>query len=101
MAKETAFKLTYATMFNPPEELHTRFEDALVKVKANLGMEHAMLIGGRERKAKTTFEDHSPINTDWVLGVFQQGDEQDAADSAAARALSQPGRTWRTAGAAG
>ena len=37
MPKETAFKLTYATMFNPPEELHTRFEDALAKVKAGPG----------------------------------------------------------------
>ena len=24
------FKLTYATMFNPPPELHTRFDEALV-----------------------------------------------------------------------
>ncbi len=29
----TDFKLTYATMFNPPEELHTRFDAALAKVK--------------------------------------------------------------------
>jgi len=87
MAKETAFKLTYATMFNPPEELHTRFEDALAKVKASMGKEHAMLIGGRDRKAKAAFEYRSPINTDWLLGVFQQGDEQDAADAiASARA---------------
>jgi len=25
------FKLTYATMFNPPEELHKKFEEALKK----------------------------------------------------------------------
>ena len=31
------FKLTYATMFNPPEELHTRYEEALAKVKAGPG----------------------------------------------------------------
>jgi len=31
------FKLTYATMFNPPEELHIQFEAALAKTKANLG----------------------------------------------------------------
>ena len=24
-----SFKLTYATMFNPPEELHMRFDEAL------------------------------------------------------------------------
>ena len=29
MTESSAFKLTYATMFNPPEELHTRFEEAL------------------------------------------------------------------------
>jgi 1-pyrroline-5-carboxylate dehydrogenase len=33
----SSFKLTYATMFNPPEELHTRYEDALEALKKNLG----------------------------------------------------------------
>ena len=28
-----SFRLTYATMFNPPEELHERFEKALVKMR--------------------------------------------------------------------
>ncbi len=79
-----SFKLTYATMFNPPEELHTRFEDALAKVKANLGKEYAMLIDGKDRFAAEKFEDHSPINTDMVLGVFQKGTEQDAHDALAA-----------------
>ena len=31
MTPETEFKLTYSTMFNPPEELHTRFEEALAE----------------------------------------------------------------------
>ncbi len=79
-----SFKLTYAAMFNPPEELHTRFEDALAKVKANLGKEYAMLIDGKDRFAAEKFEDHSPINTDMVLGVFQKGTEQDAHDALAA-----------------
>ena len=30
------FALTYATMFNPPEELHTNYEQALARVKAGL-----------------------------------------------------------------
>ena len=72
------FKLTYATMFNPPEELHTRFEEALVKVKAGLGQEIGMLIGGKNHFSAQKFEDRSPVNTDWVLGVFQKGTEQDA-----------------------
>ena len=78
------FKLTYSTMFNPPEELHTRFEGALAKIKANLGQEHAMIIGGQDHFAAEKFEDRSPINTDWVLGVFQKGGEQDAHQALAA-----------------
>ena len=30
------FKLTYATMFNPPAELHTRFDEAITTLKTNL-----------------------------------------------------------------
>jgi len=73
-----AFKLTYATMFNPPEELHTRFEEALNKVKANLGKEHGMIIDGKEKFAQEKFNDLSPTNTDVVLGVFQKGTHNDA-----------------------
>ena len=78
------FKLTYATMFNPPEELHTRFDAALEQVKAGLGKEYKMLIGGQEVEAVDKFEKRSPVNTDWVLGVFQKGSAQDAANALAA-----------------
>lgn len=89
MAKRTNFKLTYATMFNPPEELHTRYEEALAEIKANLGLEYPMIIDGKDVKAKETFENHSPINIDMVLGLFQKGDENDAdaAVSAARKAF--------------
>ena len=78
------FKLTYATMFNPPEELHNRFDEALAKVKANLGKEYGMIIAGEERYSEQKFEDRSPANTDVVLGVFQKGTTRDAADALAA-----------------
>src|SRR4030043_108606 len=78
------FKLTYATMFNPPEELHTHFDEALAKVKAILGKEYGMLIGGKDRFTPEKFEDRSPANTDVVLGIFQKGGEQDAVDALAA-----------------
>src|SRR3972149_10858318 len=81
---DTNFKLTYATMFNPPEELHTRFEEALKKVKAGLGKEYGMIIDGKDRLAGEKFEDRSPVNTDVVLGVFQKGTQQDALDALAA-----------------
>jgi len=72
------FKLTYATMFNPPEELHSRFDAALTKVKAGLGKEHAMLINNKDMFADEKFEDHSPVNTDWVLSLMQKGNEKHA-----------------------
>jgi len=79
-----SFKLTYATMFNPPEELHTRFEEALAKVKANLGKEYGMIVGGKDRFVAEKFEDRSPVDTGVVLGVFQKGTEQDAHEALAA-----------------
>jgi 1-pyrroline-5-carboxylate dehydrogenase len=91
MAHET-FKLTYATMFSPPEELHTRFDEALAELKQNLGQEHAMIIGGKERFADQKFEDRSPADTDVVLGIFQKGTPQDAHD--AIEAAKKPFPVW-------
>ncbi len=51
------FRLTYASMFNPPEELHTRFEAALEKVKStDLGKTHAMLIDNKDVFARHNFK---------------------------------------------
>ncbi|MDX9866013.1 MAG: aldehyde dehydrogenase family protein [Anaerolineaceae bacterium] len=87
MTAESSFKLTYATMFNPPEELHTRFNDALVKVKAEMGQEYPLLIGGEERFCKEKFDDRTPMDAEQVLGVFQKGTAKDGQDAlAAARA---------------
>lgn len=78
------FKLTYATMFNPPEELHTQYDAALAKVKANMGKEYAMIINNKDVYADEKFEDRSPINTDWVLAVMQKGNEKHAHEALAA-----------------
>lgn len=79
MVAESAFKLTYGTMFNPPEELHTRFDQALQQVKASLGQEYAMIIDNKDYFAAEKFEDRSPSDTRVVLGVFQKGTPADAA----------------------
>jgi 1-pyrroline-5-carboxylate dehydrogenase len=83
------FKLTYATMFNPPEELHTGFDHALAKLKSNLGKEYAMIINNKDVFADEKFDDFSPINTNWKLAVMQKGNEKHAemALSAARRAF--------------
>lgn len=78
MAADNSFKLTYSTMFNPPEELHTRYAEALERVKRVLGREHSMLINGKEHFSPEKFEDRSPTDTDLVLGVFQKGTAADA-----------------------
>ncbi len=84
MAAESTFKLTYATMFNPPEELHQKFEAALAQVRANLGKEHAMIIDGQDVYAEEKFEDRNPANTDQVLGIFQKGNAEHASRALAA-----------------
>ncbi|MCC6148075.1 MAG: aldehyde dehydrogenase family protein [Anaerolineaceae bacterium] len=79
-----AFKLTYSTMFNPPEELHARFDEALGTVQKRLGEEHGMILGDQERFSAEKFEDRSPADTNGVLGWFQKGSIQDANDAIAA-----------------
>jgi len=80
----TDFKLTYASMFNPPEELHAHFEQALLKVRSGLGQEHGMLINGQDTFAERKFDDRNPANTDLLLGIFQEGDARTAQDALAA-----------------
>jgi 1-pyrroline-5-carboxylate dehydrogenase len=78
MASESTFKLTYATMFDPPEELHTRFERALAHTKSTLGQEHGMFIAGEDHFSDKKLVNHSPTNTEMVLSIFQNGTQQDA-----------------------
>jgi 1-pyrroline-5-carboxylate dehydrogenase len=93
-----AFKLTYTTMFNPPEELHKGFDKAVANLKANLGKEYGMIIDGKDVFADEKFEDRSPVNTDWVLAVMQKGNASHAkmAIDAARRAFPAWSRTpWK------
>src|SRR5664279_6320910 len=71
--KAEPFKLTYATMFNPPESLHTKYNKALAGVKAGMGRDYGMLINNQDVFSDEKFDDRSPIDTDWNLGTFQKG----------------------------
>jgi 1-pyrroline-5-carboxylate dehydrogenase len=86
------FKLTYATMFNPPAELHARFDEALGNVKVKLGTEYGMIIDGKDIFSAEKFEDRSPVDTNVVLGVFQKGTAQDAQAALTAARAAFP--TW-------
>jgi 1-pyrroline-5-carboxylate dehydrogenase len=93
-----AFRLTYATMFDPSAFLHDEFEKALAGAKAELARDHPMWIGGKERSASERFEDRSPINIKWLLGTFPKGTAQDAADAVAAGRAAFPAwsrRRWQ------
>ena len=90
------FKLTYATMYNPPEELHEKFDQAIAITKKNLGKEYSMLIGGKEVFADEKFEDRTPINTELVLAVMQKGGEHAAREALKAAKKAFPG--WSSLG---
>lgn len=87
------FKLTYSTMFNPPEELHKGFDKAVVRLKANLGKEYGMIIDGKDVFADDKYEDRSPVNTEWVLAIMQKGNATQANMAIEAARKAFPG--WR------
>jgi 1-pyrroline-5-carboxylate dehydrogenase len=72
------FKLTYASMFDPPEEMHTQFDAAVKRVKSNLGKTHGMIINNKDHFSSSTYENASPINKGWQLGHLQAGSASDA-----------------------
>lgn len=84
-----SFRLTYATMFNPPEAMHERFEQALARLRQGLGRTHALFIDGHDRDAAAHDERVSPIDRDWALGRFPmaQAADVEAAIAAARRAF--------------
>lgn len=84
-------KVTYATLSMPDEGLHSRFEEALVRLRERLGLNHPMFIGGKPVMTGQTFEDYSPINTEWMLGRFPKGTPQHAVDALAAARKAFPG----------
>ncbi len=85
-----SFKLTYATMFNPPESMHTAFDKAVAKFRAELGKDVPMLINGQDRFIDAKFDDRSPINTDWLLGTFQKGGVAEGREALAAARAAAP-----------
>ena len=93
-----SFQLTYATMFNPPEEMHERFEKALATMRGRLGGTHPMYIDGKDLAAGATEERRSPIDSQILIGRFPHANagEVDSALGAAQRSFP----AWRDAGTA-
>jgi acyl-CoA reductase-like NAD-dependent aldehyde dehydrogenase len=88
-----SFRLTYATMFDPPEALHERFEAALGTVRGRLGGLHGHYIDGAWREPAVHRAQASPIHRDWILGRF--GDATPAEVDAAMAAAQGAFPAWR------
>jgi len=88
------FKLTYSTMFNPPEEMHRNFEAALDEVRAGFGASHPMYIDGDDVAADRSAENRCPFDQRLVLGHFPVGDAADVERAMAAAKKAFP--AWRT-----
>jgi len=56
-----SFKLTYATMFNPPADVHRRFDAALAEANRSLGATHALYINAEDRD-RSSATSHSPMS---------------------------------------
>src|SRR5262245_39281367 len=85
------FKLTYSTMFNPPAELHAKFEAALADL--SLGGTHPLHIDGEDRAGDKHDARRSPIDQRRLLGHFSLASADQANQAMAAARAAIPG--WR------
>ncbi|MBS0377365.1 MAG: aldehyde dehydrogenase family protein [Proteobacteria bacterium] len=88
-----SFKLTYATMFEPPAALHASFDAAVERVRAQLGGRYLLHIGGQDRAAQHYFTKTNPANTQEVLGEFAAATPADASEALKAATAAWP--AWR------
>jgi 1-pyrroline-5-carboxylate dehydrogenase len=88
-----SFRLTYATMFDPPDELHVRFDAALADVESTLGATHALHIDGVDRAGVSHDARKSPIDQGKLLGHFPLASRDDANAAMAAAHAAFP--QWR------
>src|ERR1044072_83801 len=90
------FKLTYATMFNPPAEMHTRFDAALAKLNRSFGATHPLYINGEDRVTAKHDIRRSPIDQRRILGHFSLATVDDVNDAMAAAQAALSGGRART-----
>jgi acyl-CoA reductase-like NAD-dependent aldehyde dehydrogenase len=88
-----SFRLTYATMFDPPAELHERFDAALARVRAQLGGRHELFLDGADAPAQRYAGRASPIDGEVRIGEFAVASEADADAAMAAAHAAYP--AWR------
>ncbi len=83
------FKLTYATMFDPPPELHARFDAAMERTRASLGTRHGLYIAGQDRRTDRVVQGRNPADQSELLGEFSAATEREVDE-----ALQAARRAW-------
>ena len=68
------FKLTYATMFSPPEEMHVAYDAAVSQVRKRLGAEHSLFIDGVDVAGAALLDKYNPADESQLLGRFAMAD---------------------------
>lgn len=94
-----AFKLTYSTMFEPPESLHESFEAALARLRAVAPSDHGLYIDGENCAGASARDKSSPIDMSVKLGRFAEAGVGDVNRAVAAAKRAAP--AWRSLGVAG
>jgi len=92
-----SFKLTYSTMFNPPAEMHERFEASVATLRRSLGAAHSLYINGADVEGSGCIRKCSPIDGSH-LGDFATADANHVHAAVAAAAAAYP--AWRACEAA-
>jgi len=80
------------TDFTRPEN-KAAMEEALKKVKAELGKKYPVVIGGKKHFTKDTFKSINPGRTSEVIGEFSKGDKDMALEAIAV--ADEAFQTWR------
>ena len=94
MTKERKhIKVTYSTLGSPDPLLHEYFEEDVAELKQNLGKSYRLYINGDWVDGAGSFENRSPINTDWLLGKFALASDQQVDQAVAAAKAAFP--AWR------
>ena|SRR5256885_13508341 len=91
----TQSKITYATMSGDQmEDLHRELDGAIETVKTSFGRSYPLVIGGRDIRATSEFDDRSPIDTRILLGTFQSASREHVREAIAAARAAYP--AWRS-----
>ncbi len=88
-----SLRLTYSTMFDPPPELHTRFEAAMERTLGALGTYHPLHIAGEDRRGTQILPKRNPADHQQLLGEFAAGTSGDADE--AVQAAQRAWRGWK------